>query len=100
MNLTTNTDTDTDTDTPYIKFIFPNGDTVTKPIMSNIRGLTRNQHRPVGFNFINCTNDLITDKFIDWFFSIVLPALHTNAFIYKVCVSNSPEKFQQRLLHT
>lgn len=84
---------------PKIQLIFPNGDIKTKSILSLVRGIRSKQYRPCGFRFINCTNDLINEEFMNWFIKEVIPCLDTNSFIYTVCISNMPSKFQQQLAY-
>ena len=82
---------------PSIVFIFINGHSHTMPILGLCRGLSRDGQRPHAFKFIDCTPEVITDEFIDWYFSMVLPCLNTNPFMYRLSIATTPKNFQQIL---
>ena len=79
---------------PLIEFIFPSGESSTQPILSTCRGLMWSGKRPAAFRFHNCTNEHVTDEFIDWYFSQVLNCLDTNVFKYRLSIATTPSNFQ------
>lgn len=84
---------------PSIRFIFPNGLYRTIPILWNCRGIrtAKDGQRPHAFKFIGCTPEVITEEFIDWYFTMVLPCLSTNAFMYQVSITTAPQELQSIL---
>lgn len=82
---------------PSIELIFPNSVSYTLPILGLCRGLSRDGQRPHAFRFIDCTPEVVTEEFIDWYFHMVLPCLDTNPFMYRFSIATAPLNFQEIL---